>query len=481
MSKELYLQYEVTGYIPSPVVGGIDSYITKSVIYGTEIETRTATTLWLDQYNSVGFQTRTLVNMSFLKPENFDLAWSNDLPIGYEFWYIYPVKVSDDFTIPDEYNHASQPAIAPFFDSFSDNTHVQSQPITFDDSLGNYLTAGVQYAKDSFIGLLEDTGLTIVENIADKYGVGSYLEMVNNALTVRDVLKNVIDGGVDTLVNLLNNGDNMTPAEIDAAVDEYINGAMRTTLIGLNDIIGTPDSEVFDTIHNVGGNILLATQIVGSYNTNNANQRTEFIAFSDGTDTITQSTGNSFVILGGSSSSNHSLSSANDIYFGGFGSDTVKGELGNDYINGGDSLDNLQGGSGNDYIKGGNGNDILTGGSGADILIGDSGSDILTGGAGRDSFRLLDFSKDKIKDFSVIDDTIQLENSVFTKLTITGTLNSAYFKIGTVAADNNDYIVYNKITGALFYDDDGNGSHAAVQIAQLGVNLPITNADFVVI
>ena len=54
-------------------------------------------------------------------------------------------------------------------------------------------------------------------------------------------------------------------------------------------------------------------------------------------------------------------------------------------------------------------------------------------------------------------------------------------KIGTVAADANDYLVYNQATGALFYDADGNGAGAAVQIALLGTHPVLTNADFVVI
>jgi Ca2+-binding RTX toxin-like protein len=62
-------------------------------------------------------------------------------------------------------------------------------------------------------------------------------------------------------------------------------------------------------------------------------------------------------------------------------------------------------------------------------------------------------------------------------------LNAANFKIGTSAADVDDFIVYNNSTGALFYDADGNGAGVAVQIALLGVTThpALTNADFVVI
>lgn len=54
-------------------------------------------------------------------------------------------------------------------------------------------------------------------------------------------------------------------------------------------------------------------------------------------------------------------------------------------------------------------------------------------------------------------------------------------RIGAAAADANDFIIYNNITGALLYDADANGAGLATQIATIGVGLAITNADFVVI
>ena len=84
------------------------------------------------------------------------------------------------------------------------------------------------------------------------------------------------------------------------------------------------------------------------------------------------------------------------------------------------------------------------------------------------------------------DDTIQLENSVYTQLTTTdltetGVLNADNFKIGTVAADANDYVIYDSSTGALFYDANGSDAGGATQIALLGAGLALTYADFIVI
>ena len=46
-------------------------------------------------------------------------------------------------------------------------------------------------------------------------------------------------------------------------------------------------------------------------------------------------------------------------------------------------------------------------------------------------------------------------------------LNAGFFQVNPAAADANDYIVYNKATGVLSYDNDGNGAHAAIAFAVL--------------
>ena len=87
-----------------------------------------------------------------------------------------------------------------------------------------------------------------------------------------------------------------------------------------------------------------------------------------------------------------------------------------------------------------------------------------------------------ITDFNHINDTFQLENAIFTRLGAgVHALNPAFFRAGAAAADANDYIVYNKATGALFYDDNGNGAGHAVMFAIL-TNKPVLAAnDFQVI
>jgi Ca2+-binding RTX toxin-like protein len=122
----------------------------------------------------------------------------------------------------------------------------------------------------------------------------------------------------------------------------------------------------------------------------------------------------------------------------------------------------------------------LSGLAGNDILNGGLGKDILTGGTGKDIFQLTTLSKDTITDFSVKDDTLQLENSVFGKLIKTGVLSAANFKVGA-ATDNNDYVLYNSSTGVVSYDANGNGAGGTTQIAVLGAHLALTHLDFFVI
>ncbi len=128
----------------------------------------------------------------------------------------------------------------------------------------------------------------------------------------------------------------------------------------------------------------------------------------------------------------------------------------------------------------------IVGNAGANVLNGMAGYDTLTGGAGKDTFvfnTALVRNVDTISDFSAVDDTIQLENAIFTKLTATGALSAANFvaNMAGTAVDANDYIVYDSDSGALYYDADGNGAGVAVKFAVLTGHPAITAADFYVV
>ncbi|MBZ6078951.1 M10 family metallopeptidase C-terminal domain-containing protein [Microvirga puerhi] len=133
---------------------------------------------------------------------------------------------------------------------------------------------------------------------------------------------------------------------------------------------------------------------------------------------------------------------------------------------------------------GGSGNDKIVGNAANNTLDGRAGSDVLYGGAGKDSFMfrtMVAGDVDRLPDFNVKDDTIMLENGLFTALTRTGKLSSSFFKVGSAASDADDHIIYNKATGELSYDPDGSGAEQAFVFAKLAAGLKLTSADFVVI
>jgi len=107
----------------------------------------------------------------------------------------------------------------------------------------------------------------------------------------------------------------------------------------------------------------------------------------------------------------------NDVLIGQKGADTLNGGLANDRLNGGVGHDVLRGGKGNDTLNGGAGRDTLYGGAGDDVLVGSRAADVLVGGAGKDRFvfKSIKDQRDRITDFEVVNDTIDLR-PIFTKI-----------------------------------------------------------------
>jgi Ca2+-binding RTX toxin-like protein len=86
-----------------------------------------------------------------------------------------------------------------------------------------------------------------------------------------------------------------------------------------------------------------------------------------------------------------------------------------------------------------------------------------------------------ITDFNVADDTILLDQDIFSSSLGLGNISAGEFVIGTAAQDANDRIIYDSDTGALYYDSDGNGGTAAIQFATLNTGLGLTYLDFFVV
>jgi len=145
---------------------------------------------------------------------------------------------------------------------------------------------------------------------------------------------------------------------------------------------------------------------------------------------------------------------------GGSGADKLTGDASNNTLWGNAGADILSGGDGNDQLRGGAGLDTLTGGNGADWFIFDTTANATT-------------NKDTITDFVSGTDKLQFSKAIFAGLSnaALGDLTTDAFWSGagvTAAHDATDRFIYNSTTGALYYDADGTGASAAVQVALLG-------------
>ncbi|SFE67801.1 FG-GAP-like repeat-containing protein [Nitrosomonas sp. Nm166] len=294
----------------------------------------------------------------------------------------------------------------------------------------------------------------------------------------------VSTSGNDILTGTSSSNDTVTYAFATASVTVSLNittqqdtgGAGLDTLTDIENLIGSDFDD--DLTGNAANNIL------------NGGAGNDILRGWSGADTLS----------GGSGNDSYFVENAGDVVIENFSEDIDQvssrvtyslpaniEELtltGTAAVNGtGNSQNNvITGNNAANQLKGEAGNDILNGGAGSDILDGGIGTNTLTGGSGNDFFRFTSADcLDTITDFTVIGDTIHLENAVFTALTETGILASENFRIGAQALDADDFIIYNSETGILLYDVDGNGTEAAVQIAIVSAGLNMTHEDVVVI
>jgi Ca2+-binding RTX toxin-like protein len=165
------------------------------------------------------------------------------------------------------------------------------------------------------------------------------------------------------------------------------------------------------------------------------------------------------------------------------GNDRLDGRAGDDRFNGSLGNDTLNGEEGNDNLLGGDGNDVLIGSLDKDVLAGNAGRDTLTGGEGQDRFAFASVSDriDVITDFVAVDDTISISAAGFGGGLVKGALPSSQFILGAAAGDASDRLIYNQTTGALFFDIDGSGATAQVQIATLAGRPALSSRDILVI
>ncbi|GHC41751.1 hypothetical protein GCM10007291_49570 [Gemmobacter nanjingensis] len=171
----------------------------------------------------------------------------------------------------------------------------------------------------------------------------------------------------------------------------------------------------------------------------------------------------------------------NDRLLGDAGNDALYGQGGRDLLNGGAGRDTLDGGRDADLLNGGAGADLIFGKTGDDTLSGGKGSDTLHGGAGSDTFvfntRANAKDIDLIDDFRSGTDHLLLSTSAFPQLS--GHVPDDVFVRGPKAKASDDYIIYHKATGKLYFDPDGDGAAQQRLVAELGAGRKLTSGDFI--
>lgn len=368
-------------------------------------------------------------------------------------------------------------------------------------------------------------------------GLGNDIYMVD---TQADIVQEASGGGIDTVLstasfslagqfieNLTLQGVSSNINGVGNALDNVISGSGGNNTIdgGLgSDAMagGLGDDTYFvdnydDTVVEYAGQgtdtvvASVAFSLAGSH-VENLTLTGSSTAFANGNELDNRITGNS---------SNNTLNGrgGNDVLDGGAGADTMNGGHGNDVYYVDNSADivvekNLEGedtiyasvsvglagqfveklvltGAGNlnatgnnqaNTLQGNLGANRLDGGGGNDSLYGGLGADLLSGGAGADRFyfdtTLGGGNIDSISDYSVVDDTIYLDRTIFSAAGMPGTLAANALAIGA-ATSAEQRIVYDKASGAVSYDADGSGAAASVQFATLLPGISLTHADFV--
>ncbi|MBW6420234.1 M10 family metallopeptidase C-terminal domain-containing protein [Rhizobium sp. XQZ8] len=366
-------------------------------------------------------------------------------------------------------------------DSITDSSGVDTITSTITRSLAGY-------------AMIENLTLLGTGNIN---GTGNDLNNVIIGTSGKNTLvggngNDTLDGltGVDTLNGGAGNDIYVLGSESDSIVDSAGSDTITSTitrsltgytaienltLLGTGDINGT-GNDLNNVIRGTSGK----NTLVGG----NGNDTLDGLT---GIDILNGGAGNDTYVLGAESDSVtdssgvDTITSAISRSLAGYATIENLTLLGTAKINGtGNGLSNT--------ITGNEADNVLNGGAGNDKLIGGAGKDTLTGGAGVDSFLFnaalsASTNVDNITDFVVADDTILLENAIFTVFTTVGAILTGNFVKGTdgLAKDNDDYLIYETDTGNLFYDNNGKATGGSTLIAHLTVNLGLTYNDFLIV
>ena len=148
-------------------------------------------------------------------------------------------------------------------------------------------------------------------------------------------------------------------------------------------------------------------------------------------------------------------------------------------------------------LLGNKGDNLLVGNDANNGLSAYSGNDTLDGGLGNDGLSKGSFGSNTTFRFSTtlgpdnIDtiyaafqnghDKIALDRSIFTEAGPDGALATDAFYSGSAAHDDSDRIIYDAVSGGVYYDPDGTGGAAQVQFAIVDHAPALNSGDFLIL
>jgi Ca2+-binding RTX toxin-like protein len=339
--------------------------------------------------------------------------------------------------------------------------------------------------------------ITVVANYVDSFGMAENISSVPSPK-----ITNINDTPSGTVSISIVNSDSLVASNTLADIDGL--GAisyqwMRSGLI----ITKATDKNYLLTDNDTNENITVKANYTDGYGTNESvSSANVFYALPKATITNQPVKG----AISGSTSNDIFDARANSIikYSGGKGDDsyiinsasTLISESGNQgldtvYSNVSYTLpvnvENLRMyGGGVSMATGNKSNNLIVGNVGNDVINGLEGKDTLTGGEGKDTFVFstalnAKSNFDIITDFDVNEDKIAFKGSIFKKIGTGVEFSEIWFKNTVSPQTSTNFLEYDASSGILYYDSDANGKGVATPVAMIGINLNLSELNFIVI
>lgn len=311
---------------------------------------------------------------------------------------------------------------------------------------------GVDTVRSSVTFFLADNFENLV--LTGNESINGYGNGLNNNITGNDAANTLVGGGGNDVldggkgVDLIGGGLGSDRYYVDNAGDQVLEDAVEKP-----DAIARIDQERPDWI--------------GNYQSILGLNAYDWV-FSTINYTLSDASNIEVLALRGKANINASGNNLDNGITGNGGDNILKGLGGNDALWGGAGADRLEGGEGDDWLDGGYGHDVLIGGAGRDVF--DFGENFPIDPVTRKvTGNMLSDSHDIVMDFVHGEDKIALSMktfAAFSGLRPGDSILTGHLRIVTstdkwdvsFSADADDFLIYDRYSGKLWYDANGNAS-----------------------